>query len=158
WFARMGWTSLAVMRNAADAEAQVLSMFELGSAAGQPDAPLAYGAQLGNARYHDGRLVEIVETMEGAVEAQPHISAWRASLARTYCEIERFAEGREEIDILRRDGFRPPVNWSWTAYMVCLADAVCDVRDPSAAAAVYAALLPVAGQVDVLAATVACGG
>jgi hypothetical protein len=41
WWARMGWTMLAVMRGAPDAEALVLATFELGTAGGQPDgAPL----------------------------------------------------------------------------------------------------------------------
>lgn len=128
WIARMGRAMLAVMRGAADAEAQALSTFELGTAAGQPDAASAFGAELSNVRHNAGRSVELVDATQATVEAQPHNPAWRAVLARTYCEIDRPAEAREQIDILRRDGVRLLPNWVWTAYMVCLSDAVCDMR------------------------------
>ena len=159
WFTRMGRTMLAVMRGDADAEAQALATFELGTAAGQPDAPAAWMVQLVNIRHNQGRFVELVDAMQAALDAYTHsTSVVRASLARIYVDLDRAAEAREQIDILRRDDFRPPVNWMWTGYMVNLSDAVCYVRDASAAAVVYAALLPVAGQVDVYALCVACGG
>ncbi len=61
WWARTGRTMLAVMRGAPDAEAQILATFELGTAAGQPDAPVVFGAQLGALRHNQGRIGELAE-------------------------------------------------------------------------------------------------
>ncbi len=55
WWARMGRTMLAVMRGAPDAEAQILATFELGTAGGQPDAAVVFGAQLNALRNNQGR-------------------------------------------------------------------------------------------------------
>src|SRR6185436_17278352 len=46
WWVRTGRTMLAVMRGAPDAEAQIFATFELGTAAGQPDAATVFGGQL----------------------------------------------------------------------------------------------------------------
>jgi tetratricopeptide (TPR) repeat protein len=158
WFARMGRTMLSVMRGAADAEAQALSTFELGTAAEQPDATEIFAAELSNVRHNDGRVGEFVDAMKTFADANPHVPAARAVLARFYCDLDRHAEAREQIDLFRRDGFRPPLNWAWSGCMTPLSDAVCDVGDAAAASELYAALLPVAAQVDVFTLLTACGG
>jgi hypothetical protein len=67
-------------------------------------------------------------------------------------------EARAQVDTLGASGFAPPVDWSWTSYMVTLSQAVCDLRDTVAAPVLYERLHPLAGQVDVLAGVLACGG
>jgi class 3 adenylate cyclase len=156
WFARLGRTMLAVMRGAPDAEAQVFATFELGMASGQPDAPASLGAQMVILRHNQGRHAELADILRANVEAMPHIPAWRATLARLYCETDQFAEAREQVDILRANDFHHPLNWSWAAYVVNLSEPVSDLRDRSAAAVLYERLRPIAGQV--LTALVGCAG
>jgi hypothetical protein len=84
----MGRTTFAVMRGAPDAEAQVFAIFELGTAAGHPDAPVGFGAQLVMLRHNQGRHAELVGLLRANVEAMPHFPAWRAVLARSFCEMD----------------------------------------------------------------------
>src|SRR5262249_56923745 len=146
----------AVMRGAPDAEAQAFATFELGMASGQPDAPVSLAAQLAILRHNQGRHAEFADALRANVEAMPHIPAWRASLARTYCEMDEFAKAREQIEILRASDFDHPLNWSWDAYTANLSEAVSDLGDRSAAAVLYERLRPIAGQA--LAALLGCAG
>jgi hypothetical protein len=156
WFARMGRTTFAVMRGAPDAEAQVFATFELGTAAGQPDTPLAFGTQLVMLRHNQGRHAELADTLRANVEAMPQNPTIRAALARLYCEMDQFAETREQVEILRANDFDHPLNWTWATYTVNLSEAVCDLLDRSAAAVLYERLRPISGQV--LAWMVGCSG
>jgi tetratricopeptide (TPR) repeat protein len=158
WWGRSGWTMLGVMRGVPDAEAQVFATFEMGTAGGQPDATSAFGAQLSTLRNNQGRNAELTDVMRANVESQPHIPAWRAALARLYAETGQLAEAREQVDILRADGFDHPLNWAWCSYMVTLSEAVCELQDRSAAAVLYERLHPLAGQLYVLVGLIVCGG
>jgi tetratricopeptide (TPR) repeat protein len=158
WIARLGRTMLAVMRGAPDAEAQVLATFELGTASNQPDARDGLAAQLSGVRHNQGRLAELADTMRIIVEAQPHIPAWRALLALLYSETDQVAEAREQIDILRLNGFDYPPNWAWSMYMLSLSETVCDLHDTPAAAVLYERLRPVASQVGTSCAVSVCQG
>jgi class 3 adenylate cyclase len=158
WFARMGRTMLAVMRGTPDAEAQVFAAFELGTAGGQPDAPVGFGAQMFPLRQNQGRLAELTDALRANVEAMPHAPSWRAALAALYSETDQVAEAREQVDILRAGGFDPPLNWAWMTYMSRLSEAVCHLHERSAAAVLYQHLRPLAGQVYVLAMTIGCSG
>ena len=150
WFARMERTMLAVMRGTPDAEAQVLATFELGTAAGQPDAPGVFGAQMYRIRHEPRPARRAHDAVRANVEAMPHMPVWRAALTWLYSETDQVAAAREQVDILRINGFDHPPSTVWGAYMVYLSGAVCDLHDPSAAAAFYDRLHPVAGQVFVV--------
>jgi class 3 adenylate cyclase len=157
WWAHTGRAMLALMRGAPDAEAKVFATFQLGMAAGQPEAH-AFGAQLYVLRHDKGRLIELADAVRANAEGQPHVPAWRAGLARLYSETDQLAAAREQIDMLRVTGFDAPLNWAWTTYMVNVSEAVCELQDRSAAAVLYERLRPIAGQVDVLAVTVGSSG
>ena len=150
WFALMGRAMLAIMRGAADGEAQAFRAFEVGTAGGQPGAPPGFGAQLALIRYDQGRLGELVGPVQANVEAMPHIPAWRAALAMFYCETDRVAEAREQIDTIRETGLDAPLNWTWTAYMVNLCRVAEYLHDRELAAWVYERLLPIAEQMDMI--------
>jgi hypothetical protein len=158
WFAQMGRTMLAVMRGAPDAEERIVATFELGMAGGQPDAASALGAQLFVLRHNQGRLAELADPLRAQVEAEPHVPAWRACLARLYAETDQVAAARDQLDILRASAFEHDLNWSWTGHMVNLSEVVSDLDDRSAAAVLYERLGPIAGQVDVLAVVCGCSG
>ncbi len=154
---RVARAMLAVMRGAPDAEVQVFAVFEDLTAAGWPDAPVTFGAQLYAVRQHQGRLAELGDAVRANVEAMPHIPSWRAALVLLYCETDQLAAAREQVDILRVNGFDHPFNHTWGAYMACLSAAVYDLHDASAAAVLYERLRPVAGQVNSLG-VVGCSG
>jgi class 3 adenylate cyclase len=158
WFAHLGRTMLAVMRGDPDAEAQVFTAFQLGTAGGQPDAPTALGAQLFPVRQNQGRLAELADAVRANVEAMPHLPSWPAVLAALYTETDQVVEARKQIEILRANNFDHPLNWSWTAYMKSLSEAVYDLQERSAAAVLYERLRPVAAQVDVVTVMVICRG
>ncbi len=157
WFARMERTMLAVMRGAPDSEALARATFELGTAAGQPDAPVVFGAQMYGIRENQGRLSELTGAVRANVDAMPHIPTFRASLTWLYCDTDQAAAAREQVDILRINGFDHPPSSVWGGYMVYLSGAVCDLHDRSAAAVFYDRLRLVAGQV-VTVGFLACGG
>jgi hypothetical protein len=106
--------------------------FELGLAAGQPDAQAPFGGQLTSLRNNQGRIAELVDVMRANVEAMAHLLAWRANLARLYAETDRLMEAREQIAVLRMNGFDHPLNWMWASNMMTLSEAVCDLHDTSA--------------------------
>jgi len=158
WVARVGRGMLAGMRGAPDAEEQAVAAFELGTGGGQPDALIAFGAQLSNIRHNQGRLGELADAIRANVDAQPHVPAWRAALVRLYFETDQVAEARKQVDILRVNGFENPLNWLWTGYVVTLSEVVSQLHDASAAAVLYERLRPIAAQVDVLAGVLFSGG
>jgi hypothetical protein len=158
WWARTGRTMLAVMRGAPDAKAQILATFELGTAGGQPDAAIPFGGQLGVLRSNQGRAGEIIEGLRANVDAMPHIPLWRAALARYYTETDQLEQAREQVDILRANGFDHPRNWVWSGHMAVLSEAVSDLDDPAAAAVLYEQVRPVATQVYALAGMLGCAG
>ncbi|MGH7893718.1 MAG: ATP-binding protein [Candidatus Binatia bacterium] len=158
WWAKIARAMLAIMRGAPDAELLALRACEIGMAGGQPDASMAFGAQLSSIRSQQGRYAESTDGVRAAVEASPHIISWRTALAMLYCETDRVAEGRAEFDRIAGDGFDVPLDWSWTAGIYNLAE-TCDwLRDERAAAVLYPRLRPVAHQVGTLADILICYG
>ena len=158
WWARTGRTMLAAMRGAPDAESQIFATFQLGTAGGQPDAAVVFGAQLNALRHNQGRAGELAEVVRANADAMPHMPVWRAALARLYSETDQLAQAREQVDLLRADGFDPTRNWSWPSYVTNLSEAVSALNDRAAAAVLYERLRPVARQVYLTAGMLVCGG
>jgi class 3 adenylate cyclase/tetratricopeptide (TPR) repeat protein len=151
WWVRMGRAMLAIMRGATDAEAEAFAAFELGMAFGQPDAAEAFGAHVYTLRHYQGRLGELIDILRANADAQPHMPAWRALLARAYCDTDQQSEARAQVDALRVIGFDYPPNWQWTAIVVALSEVVSDLQDRSAAAELYARMRPIAKQAEAFA-------
>ena len=70
---------------------------ELGTEAGQPDVFAVYAAQIHVIRYEQGRLDEILEVQEQAVEEAPLLEAYSSALALSYCELEDTEKAREAL-------------------------------------------------------------
>jgi len=146
--AQMARAMLAIMRGAPGAEAKAVAAFELGMAAAQFDAADAFGAQIYTVRLYQGRLGELLDILRANADAQPHIPAWRAVLARAYCDTDQMAEARAQVDALRVSGFDYPPNLQWTGIVVALSEAVSDLRDRPAAAELYERMRPIAKQAE----------
>jgi tetratricopeptide (TPR) repeat protein len=149
WVARYTRATLAVLRGESDAEQQAYAAYQVGMAADDPDATVVFGAHIGIIRWNQGRMDEVVAAMQQFVEAQPHVSGWRAGLAGAYCELDRLDEAREHFDILAGQRFNLEQNWSWhSGAEMALYAAMCEfLRDRDAAAGLYRYLEPFAGEV-----------
>ena len=141
---------LAILRGAPDAEAEAFAAFELGMAAGSPDAATAFGAQVYLLRGDQGRLGELLDMLRATADAQPHIPGWRAALARAYCDTDQLAEARAQVDALRGSVFDYPPDAQWTSLVTGLSVIVSDLQDRSAAAVLYERMRPIANQAEAL--------
>ena len=60
-------------------------------------------------RREQGRLDELVETVESFADRYPDVPAWRCALAYTYAELDRRPDARRELDVARAQRLlRPP--------------------------------------------------
>ena len=105
------------------------------------------GAQIGTLRAYQGRFD--AAAVQRFVETWSHMPTWRAALAYTYCELDRFEEAREHFAVLASQGFNLEQNRSWhsASEMAQYAAACESLRDRDAAAVLYRYLEPFAGQV-----------
>jgi tetratricopeptide (TPR) repeat protein len=150
-------TLWALMGGAPDAELQAFATLQAGVAIGLPHAANIFGGHLFELRTRQGRLVEMIDTVRGAIESFPELSSFKAALAFSLCEIESYAEAREIMEDLARHDFEPPLdmNWATTIHML---SAVCwTLHDERAALALYPSVDAVADQVG-MAAGVRCDG
>jgi len=158
WFAAMGRAMLATTRGAADAEAQALAAFEIGTAGRQPDAGNAFTFQLGLIRRHQGRADELIDGVRALAEAMTHNPAWSASFVYYCCETDRIAEARAAFAAMRQRGVEVPADWVWPATMYLLAEVCSYLQDADAASVHYPQLLPVTDQVGTMIILVGCYG
>jgi len=158
WWAGVARAMTAILRAAPDAEQQAFAGFQVGTASGQPDAKSVFGAQLSEIRRIQGRYGELLDAILANVEAQPHIPAWRASLAWLYCETDRPDEARKQLHVLAGDGFAIPLHWTWSSSMLILAEVCADLRDGKSAILLYPRLKPLAGQIGTIVNIVLCYG
>jgi len=135
-------------------ERWAIQAYEAGTASGQPDAVTVFGVQLGQVRYFQGRLGELVEqSVRLAGERDSH-SAWRAAAALALIE-----SGREDeaCKLALAEDFQS-VRWdeSWSIVMFTWADACSRLGVPDRAGELYQLLAPFSGQLAV-AGALACG-
>jgi class 3 adenylate cyclase/tetratricopeptide (TPR) repeat protein len=122
---------------------------EVGTASGQPDAVLNFGAALFNVRYAQGRLGELVEESVRLADEQDNRSGWRAAAALALIESGREDEARELA--LAEDFQSVPRDFVWSVAMFLWADACSRLRVPDRAGELYELLAPFSGQLVVAA-------
>jgi ATP/maltotriose-dependent transcriptional regulator MalT len=106
FFATFTAASLALVAgNLGVAESMAEDAFQIGNAAGEPDAILVYGAQLSNIRTWQGRGEETIEMLEETIGAFPGLSGLRAGLAWTYCWCDRREKAAAIVEHAAGDGF-----------------------------------------------------
>jgi class 3 adenylate cyclase/tetratricopeptide (TPR) repeat protein len=144
WFSTVYAAGWAFMRGElADGERLAEQALALGTEAGEPDAAMVYGAQLGGLRYYQGRADEMMEMMEAGVAANPGISAWRSALASMYCWAGRTDEGATVVREAARDRFAhvPWDNYRMNA-LALYADAASQAGVVDAARVLYELIEP----------------
>jgi hypothetical protein len=131
-------------------EDAALAAFQIGQEAGQPDSLVWFAPQLFVARWSQGRLAEVADSIRQFAEAGG-IAAWRAASALTLAQGGELEEAQSIIDGLMggpADAFPPDVAWL-LAHSV-LAEVVALVGTDEQAAAEYRLLVPYSGRVPCL--------
>jgi class 3 adenylate cyclase/tetratricopeptide (TPR) repeat protein len=118
--------------------------YETGTASGQPDAVMIFGAQLSAVRFWQGRFGELVEQIVQFAGEQDSLPAWRASAALALIESGREDEARELA--LAEDFQSVPWDQIWSTTMVLWADACSRLRVVDGAGELYELLAPYSGQ------------
>jgi tetratricopeptide (TPR) repeat protein len=135
-----------------EAERLIEQAAELGSAAPRWNAETTYRLQLYLLRRAQGRLDELVETLEATPEeldfrTYPIVDC---VLARLYDELERQDDARAIFERIAADGFaRIPFDEEWLVSVGLLAELAHSLEDRSSANALYEQLSPYADQIAV---------
>jgi DNA-binding SARP family transcriptional activator/tetratricopeptide (TPR) repeat protein len=117
-----------------------------------------FAAQMLVVRREQGRLDELVPSIEDVVAEYPQFAGWRCTLAYIYAQLERRAQAREELEALvhadfcdvPRDAF-----WLWNMSMLC--EVVVFLGDAPRARLLYKLLLPYTDRCVVLVALLCQG-
>jgi tetratricopeptide (TPR) repeat protein len=158
WATKHAFAMMSVMAGASDAEGEVVAAFEVGSAAGQPDAKMALLSQLSVIRRDQGRHGELIGPLRESADLLPHLPVWRIVLAGLYCETDQLDEARSQMDKLCAGDFKIPLDWTWSSSVFSLAQTCIDLSDRKLAALYYPQLKSVAGQVGVTGIGIVCYG
>ena len=145
WTRLMQESAFALMRGALQAAEQwAIEAFQNGTASGQPDATMMFGAQLFYVRTFQGRLAELVEQIVQLSGEPNSLPAWRAGAALALIESGREGEARE---LALAEDFES-VRWddTWPIAMIGWAEACSRLRVLDRAAELYELLAPFCGQ------------
>lgn len=139
---------LALGGELAQAEASAERALRLGSASAQPDVLPFYATQIASIRWQQGRLGELAELLDQAIEGHPGLPAFRSLVALARAEAGNHDGALEMIASDSRVNFeRLPRDPTWLNGVVTYAHAVADVGDIDAAEMLFDLLEPVRGQI-----------
>ena len=112
------------------------------------NSPLvAFGGQLFELRWHQGRLAELETVLKGFLEQYPDIPVWRAVLALLHSEAGRREEARDEFEHLAIADFADlPRDVVWLICVALLSEVCAYLGDAARSAMLYDLLLPYAGR------------
>ncbi len=148
WTALFSEAAQALLHgDADDSERLATEAFEVGSAAGQPDAFSNFGTQLMGIRAIQGRTGELVELVADLVTRHPEVPTFRSVLASCYLDA---GDEHEAVRLLQRasaEGFELPMDTTWLDGMVVYARIAIELRAADSAAQLLGMLEPFADQV-----------
>jgi eukaryotic-like serine/threonine-protein kinase len=90
----------------AEAEAAIGEALEVGRLAQSANAQVAFDLQTYALRREQGRLAEVLEVVERAVEEYPAYPVWRFVLVDVFTQLERTDDARRSLDRCAADDFR----------------------------------------------------
>ena len=145
WFAAVNRAKLALFEGSfADAETAICEAAELGRSMQSANAQLAFDLQMYALRREQGRLGELVEVVERAVDEYSGYPVWRYVVADVFAELGRKDEARAAFEVLAADGFVHYLEMQWL-FSISLAPDVCGyLGDVERAATLYELLQPYA--------------
>ncbi|HEV8628084.1 MAG TPA: tetratricopeptide repeat protein [Acidimicrobiia bacterium] len=144
WIAVIGqsWRSL-LAGDVERSEALAVEGLRLGTEGGQPEATAGFAVQLFEIRRHQGRLAEIQESLEAAIQEYPGLPAIWAMLAVVYCEVGEGEKAEELMNVDAVDGFAAvPYDGFWLCGLVAYAEVCAARRALGPARALYGRLAP----------------
>jgi DNA-binding SARP family transcriptional activator/tetratricopeptide (TPR) repeat protein len=98
-------------------------------------------------RREQGRLDELVETVEEIAAHYPQLPGWRCAVANIYAQLGRTEQARRELEALARADFEDvPRDAVWFLSMWLLAEVAVFLRDRPRALLLYDLLLPYADR------------
>jgi class 3 adenylate cyclase/tetratricopeptide (TPR) repeat protein len=127
--------------DAVDAERIASEALKLGSDSGQPDAEAVNAAQQLFIRWHQGRLSEVVPTIE-QFKASNSNETLSAGLAMAYAETSDLDAARRLLTEARRTGFGASMDYIFLMVMSYWSVAAAEVGDLDAAVVLYDQLRP----------------
>jgi class 3 adenylate cyclase len=140
-----GWALL--QGDLSDAERLAIRAHEVGTAAGQPDAAIFFGAHLFHVRYFQGRAGELVDQVMRLGD-QENLSGFRAGAAAlALIQSGRQDEARDLL--LAADLGAIAIDEAWSLIMMLWADACASLQAVDQAGELYDLLAPFANQLAV---------
>jgi tetratricopeptide (TPR) repeat protein len=139
------------------AEAASNDALQVGSASGQPDAFAFYAGQLYEIRRAQGRLAEILPTVERIVAENPGLHVYRAVLALALCDTQRLEDANAVARPDLADTFQSfPCDGLWGTSMLLWAEVCRHLNAVKPAQALVASLEP--WRTHVATTGITCGG
>ena len=130
-----------------EAEAAIHQALELGRLAQSANAQQAFDLQMYALRREQGRLGEVVEVVERAVDDYPAYPVWRYVVADVFAQLGRMDDARVALEVLAADAF-PAYGaggeMQWLCSISLLPEVCRDLGDVAQAATLYELLLPYA--------------
>ena len=147
WFASVNGAKLALFEGRfADAEQAIEEAVEVGREAQGANAQMAFDLQVYALRREQGRLDEVLDVVERAVDEYPAYPVWRYVLADTLAQLGRDDEARRLFASLAGDGFPLYLEMQWLFGLSLAADVCGYLAEAQAAATLYERLSPYAGH------------
>jgi DNA-binding SARP family transcriptional activator/tetratricopeptide (TPR) repeat protein len=125
-----------------EAERAIHEALELGRQAQSANAQVAFDLQMYALRREQGRLEEVVEVVERAVEEYPAYPVFRFVRVDVFAELGRMDDARAALDACAADEFRLDVDDQWLLGMSLLPEPCRSLGDVERAATLYELLRP----------------
>ena len=133
-----------------EAERAIVEALEVGLPVQSANAQLAFDLQMYALRREQGRLEEVVEVVEQAVEEYPAYPVWRYVLADVFAELGRRDDAGAALDAHAADDYPMYLEMQWLYALGLLADVCRYLEAGPEAATVYRLLRPYADRNAVL--------
>lgn len=138
----------AIEGDLAESERLAEEAFRIGTAAGQVDAAMIYGAQISPIRIVQDRVAEYIPLFEQAAADNPGLPVWRAALANAYATVGRVDDAAAIVADFARNRLEDvPYDQARFSCIVLLATTIFQTGERDAAAMVYQQLEPWADYV-----------
>jgi DNA-binding SARP family transcriptional activator len=147
WFAAVNGAKLALFDGRfADAEHAMEEAVGAGRLAQGANAQMAFDLQIYALRREQGRLDEVLDVVERAVDDYPAYPVWRYVLADVFAQVGRDEQAARLFGSLAADGFPLYLEMQWLYGLALAADVCGCLGDADAAQTLYALLRPYAGH------------
>jgi DNA-binding SARP family transcriptional activator len=151
WDSAVREAQLALFEGRFDEAGGAISQaFELGLPVQTANAQLAFDLQMYALRREQGRLEEVVEVIERAVDDYPAYPVWRYVLTDVLAELGQWSDARAALDASAANDYPMYLEMQWLFALSLLPEVCRYLEDAGAAADVYGLLRPYARRNAVL--------